>query len=55
MFSTGSDVLLIGANPPYWTSIIDLQLLRFGFMVRSDEAADEFDNYCDGWSEKAFD
>jgi hypothetical protein len=55
LFSTGSDVLLIGANPPGWPSIIDVQLPRIGHFVAEHDAADEFDHYCDGWSEKAFD
>ncbi len=55
LFSTGSDALLIGANPPGWPSIIDVQLSRTSHFVAELDATDEFDDYCDGWSEKAFD
>ena len=57
LFSSGGDTLLIGATPPGWPSIIDVNLSRAShfFTVDNDTYPEEFDNYCDGWSEKAFD
>jgi hypothetical protein len=55
LFSVGGDVLRIGATPPGWPSIIDVALSRACHFVSVSRDPDEFDNYCDGWSEKAFD
>ena len=55
LFSVGSDSLMIGAIPPGWPSIIDVTLSRSSHFISDQGHSDEFDNYCDGWSEKAFD
>ena len=49
LFGLGGEIIIIGAQPPGWPSVIDVQLPRLRHMH-----PDSVD-YCDGWSEKAFD